>query len=172
MELLRQIYATSLDVSFSHSGGIIAIADNHAFSTQNIIDNIDNYSIFNQQDQLSNENDEKNHDNLQIEFEKKLKKRETILKILNINNTQIKFIDIDRKLRSELVGLDGATIIDYDGKVISFDAIIQNECGSSSGGRGAAAKTLSKFGGLAIKISTDGYIELYIDGFLKYEIKY
>ena len=30
--------------------------------------------------------------------------------------------------------------------------------------RGAAARALSNFGGFAIKISTDGYLELYVDG--------
>lgn len=30
--------------------------------------------------------------------------------------------------------------------------------------RGAAARALSKFGWFAIKISTDGYLELYVQG--------
>ena len=73
------------------------------------------------------------------------------------------FIQIDRKLRNELIALDGACIIDQTGRVISFGAIIRNEKGSSEGGRGAAAKSLSQFG-MAVKISTDGYIELFVSG--------
>ena len=80
------------------------------------------------------------------------------------------FDKIDRKTRAELIGMDGATIIDKDGSVISFGAIISNDAGSSGGGRGAAAAKLS-YGGLAIKISADGYIETYLDGVSIYSIK-
>ena len=66
--------------------------------------------------------------------------------------------------------MDGATILDKEGNIISFGAIIQNDSGSYGGGRGAAARKLSKYG-LAIKISTDGYIEVYIDDEIKYRMK-
>lgn len=65
----------------------------------------------------------------------------------------------------------GATIVDNKGNIISFGAIITNEAGSSGGGRGSAAKRLSTYGGYSIKISTDGYIELYIQGNINYSIK-
>lgn len=52
----------------------------------------------------------------------------------------------------------------------SFGAIIKNNSGSSGGGRGAAAKKLSQFG-FAVKISTDGYIEMYVDGVEIYAVK-
>lgn len=61
-----------------------------------------------------------------------------------------------------MCGLDGATILDLNGQVILFRAIIQNNSGSSGCGRGAAARRLSDFKGFATKISTDGYIELYL----------
>ena len=91
--------------------------------------------------------------------------------IKNLLKDKKKFIDIDRKLRAELIGLDGATIIQKDGSIVAFGAIIQNEKGSTGGGRGAAAKLLSDYNGFAIKISTDGYIEVYVDKELKYYIK-
>lgn len=53
----------------------------------------------------------------------------------------------------------------------AFGAIIQNNSGSSGGGRGAAASRLSDFDGFATKISTDGYIELYRKGEVCYQIK-
>ena len=98
-------------------------------------------------------------------IKKRIQKRNIILSLLGKNRY---FNTINRKLRSELTGLDGATIIEKDGHVVSFGAIIQNEKGSSGGGRGAAAKRLSDYGGLAIKISTDGYIEVYIDKEIKF----
>jgi DNA integrity scanning protein DisA with diadenylate cyclase activity len=73
--------------------------------------------------------------------------------------------------RSELSGLDGATIMDEDGNLLAVGAIIRNDAGSSGGGRGSAAKKLSKYGGFSIKISTDGYIELFVNGANVYSIK-
>ena len=80
------------------------------------------------------------------------------------------FDELDRKLRSELLGLDGACIVGCDGKVQAFGAIIQNDSGSLGGGRGAAARKLSEYG-MAVKISTDGYIEVYVEGKIVYSIK-
>lgn len=100
------------------------------------------------------------------EINKRLQKRTVILSLIQGK----KFAAMDRKLRSELIGLDGACILYFSGKVYSYGAIIQNDSGSTGGGRGAAAKKLSKYG-LAVKISTDGYIELYVNSECVYEIK-
>lgn len=67
--------------------------------------------------------------------------------------------------------MDGACIIDYSGNDCAIGAIIRNDSGSSGGGRSAAAKKLSKFDGFAVKISTDGYIELFINYYPVYAIK-
>ena len=80
------------------------------------------------------------------------------------------FHKLDRKLRGELIALDGACIIDSNGAVYSFGAIIQNDSGSATGGRSAAAKKLSKYGA-AVKISTDGYIDIFVNEDLVYSIK-
>ena len=69
-----------------------------------------------------------------------------------------KFQEIDRKFRQELISMDGATIIGYDGKIIAVGAIIKIEAGSTGGGRLAAAKTLSNYG-ISIKISNDGSMQ-------------
>ena len=69
-----------------------------------------------------------------------------------------KFHELGRKLRLELMGIDGATIVDYDGTIIAVGAIIKIEAGSSGGGRLAAAKILSNYG-ISIKISNDGSIQ-------------
>ena len=83
----------------------------------------------------------------------------------------LNFIKIDKKLKAELIGLDGACIMDLSGEIIAFGAIIENDAGSSGGGRGAAAKKLSNFNGFSIKISTDGYIEVYVNYKKIYVIK-
>lgn len=174
-KLIDEIYSSALDVSFSHSGGIIAVD----FDIEKIVDNFDERNkIVNRCDYICNNSEEdsdlkikeylKNKNNdlspdnrisdkvLETDIEKKLLKRKVIKKLVNNKS----FITMNRKLRSELISLDGACILDKDGNICAFGAIIQNDSGSSGGGRGAAAKKLSN-NGFAIKISTDGYIELY-----------
>ena len=91
--------------------------------------------------------------------------------ISTITSYNIYFPEIDRKLRADLSGLDGAIILNTEGKIIACGAIIANNAGSSGGGRGSAARTLSKYGGFAIKISTDGYIEAFVNEARIYSIK-
>ena len=71
-----------------------------------------------------------------------------------------KFHELSRKLREEIVGMDGATIIDYDGTIIAAGAIIKIEAGSKAGGRLAATQTLARYG-VSLKISQDGIIQGY-----------
>lgn len=168
--LLKNVFATALDVSLSHSGGIIAIVNNggkildkNYCSILSDCDNLSNNLSNNEIEEILKLNGEK-----ELSIKKRIQKRNVMMSLLNGNTD---FSQIDRKLRCELAGLDGATIIEKSGRVICFGAIIQNDKGSSGGGRGAAAKKLSDYGGLAIKISTDGYIEVYIDKDIKYYIK-
>jgi hypothetical protein len=74
-----------------------------------------------------------------------------------------RFQSLDRRLRQELVAVDGATVLDYEGKILSIGAILKIPGGSISGGRLAAAKRLSLFG-LGIKVSQDGAISGFHDG--------
>lgn len=170
VKVLEEVFATALDVSLSHSGGIIAIVNdgNKMFDDKGItiLSDCDNLLLTIINEELE-KNMKANHEK-QASIKKRIQKRNIILSLLG---KEKHFDSINRKLRSELTGLDGATIIEKDGRVVSFGAIIQNEKGSSGGGRGAAAKRLSDYGGLAIKISTDGYIEVYIDKEVKYYIK-
>lgn len=176
-KLIESIFASVLDVSFSHTGGIIALVDTPWKNRKaaslpesgilNLCDNLQTLKtsteIFNEiikgvpKGILKGKIDDAN---------KRLLKRNVIQSLVYKD----KFQDIDRKLRCELISLDGACIVDREGKVYSFGAIIQNDSGSSGGGRGAAARKLSAYG-MAVKISTDGYIELYIDETVEYAIK-
>lgn len=105
---------------------------------------------------------------LNHEIIKRMTKRNILMQLLGNGE---KFTDMDHKLRTELIGMDGACIVDLDFNIISFGAIICNDAGSSGGGRAAAAKKLSCFDGFSIKISTDGYIEVYVKGEKVYSIK-
>ena len=70
------------------------------------------------------------------------------------------FASVDRRLRQELIALDGATVLDYQGQIQAAGAILQVPGGSTGGGRTAAAKCLSSLG-MGVKISNDGYVEVY-----------
>ena len=71
-----------------------------------------------------------------------------------------RFFELSRKLRQELLSIDGATVINNEGEIIAVGAIILIESGGFSGGRLAASKTLAKYG-VSIKISADGQIQGY-----------
>ncbi len=169
--LLQNIFASMLDVSFSHCGGIIAVVND----LQGLLKTVPNdLPILNSCDYLSDKNYKEIEAELkampkklsEIEIQKRMLKR-TVIQSLVDNKS---FSAMDRKLRCELISLDGACIIDNSGKVCACGAIIKNDSGSTGGGRGAACKKLSHYG-FAIKISTDGYIELYVDERNIYSIK-
>lgn len=184
IKLAGEIYLSALDVSFSHSGGIIAFGledkedklikpdlyekyvskgkkEPKQKPVLHFIDNL--LTKLSDYDSLIEQN-KKYFDNDDVR--KRIRKREFIQRVAGGR----KFFDIDRKLRMELIAMDGATIIRENGNLLAVGAIIQNESGSYGGGRGAAARRLSQFG-FAIKISTDGYIECYKDGKKVFNIK-
>jgi hypothetical protein len=161
-KLVNEVYSSALDVSFSHGGGIIAVTHNIDILIESkILSDIDYLDKSVDDDFIDLVIYKKTNDN-----EKRQLKRKILLKLVKGKN----FCDIDRKLRSELVSMDGATIIDATGRILTFGAIIQNDSGSSGGGRGAAAKKLSNYG-FSIKISTDGYIEVFEESKRRHVIK-
>ena len=163
-QLLKSIYASVLDVSFSHTGGIVAIVNPNCIEDlmkNRVLSPFDNLKISDEAaTQLMDEN------GCPQATQERVVRRKLLKTLVHNSN----FDRLDRKLRSELIALDGACIIDFNGSVYSFGAIIQNDSGSATGGRSSAAKKLSSFGA-AIKISTDGYIDIYIDTDLVYSIK-
>ena len=64
----------------------------------------------------------------------------------------------DRRLRQEILAIDGATILDHNGQILAAGAILKVPGGSSGGGRRAAAVALAALG-VGIKVSADGGIE-------------
>lgn len=75
-----------------------------------------------------------------------------------------KFVDLPRLLRKQLLRMDGALIVLWDGTIYACGALVdigQVERGNH-GGRSAAAKSLSRFG-LGVKVSEDGLITAYKD---------
>lgn len=130
--LLREaIYASCLDVSFARSGGCIAVLA-HKLETSTLIDmlNMDEIVLFSES-----------------------AKAKTLKAIINERSVE----EIDRRIRQELLSIDGALIINKNGVAIDIGTIVKVPGGSEGGGRLAAAKNLSNLG-VGIKISEDGSI--------------
>lgn len=170
--LLRQIYASTLDVSLAHTGGIIAVvkktSDLKIKNVNPILNPCDNLTDRRPLCEISDEMKSlPAYKNIKPgEIKKRLLKRKAITSLLDGK----KFDEVDRKLRTELISMDGACIIDQKGEICAIGAIIQNDSGSSGGGRSAAAKKLSTYG-MAVKISTDGYIEMFANYDPVYAVK-
>lgn len=153
---IDQIYLTILDVSFSHTGGCLAITYHDKF---------DEYKKAIENDLLDLDLSDNANDNTEIKKQKdKIRQRKKVIKNLvcdiHFPNTFKEFYKINRKLRQELLGLDGATIVNTNGILLAAGAIVSIEGGSEHGGRTAATKQLANYG-FSVKISEDGYIQCY-----------
>lgn len=131
--LREAIYQSCLDISFARSGGCIIVVRSGSLS--------DVSNIVSEPDLISG-------DGPSI-------KARTIRAI-----GSKKFQNLDRRLRQELLALDGAMVLDYRGNIVAAGAILSVSAGSEGGGRTAAARKGSHLG-LGIKISEDGGISVY-----------
>ena len=76
------------------------------------------------------------------------------------------FQQLDRRARAELLALDGAMLVDPNGRILAVGAILNVPSGSADGGgRTAAARKLSTVG-LGVKVSQDGSIAGFRNGTL------
>lgn len=73
------------------------------------------------------------------------------------------FQSLDRRARAELLALDGAMLLDRNGRILAAGAILNVPSGSADGGgRTAAARRLSTVG-VGVKVSQDGTITGFRD---------
>lgn len=172
-DIRRSIYYTALDTSYAYSGGCIVYLNKDmtesALAHINANDIIDEgYFEIKKAQEIENAGKLYNFHTLssiEAKFnvpyltflkEQKCVKAQSIRRIINGRP----FHELSRKLRQELVSMDGAVVIDSEGVIIAAGAILKIEAGSEGGGRLAAATTLSKYG-TAIKISQDGVIKAF-----------
>ncbi len=165
-EVRKAIYLSALDTSFNRTGGCIVHVN--SMDSQNVLKHIDESDVhqkdgydYIQQYKIDqsffaglDENTKEIKSFESFLTEDKNSKTATLIKLIGGR----KFQDLDRKFRQELLAIDGATVIGYDGTILAVGAIIKIEAGSSGGGRLAAAKTLSNYG-ISIKISNDGTMQ-------------
>ena len=134
--LQDSVYESALDVSFARCGGCICVVQ------KSRLGKFLKSSILKPEDILKSKSNAKTY---------------TLLKSIGAN----KFQNLDRRIRQEMLGIDGATILDHEGSIITAGAILnisqENKSSATGGARLAAARELSKYG-LSLKISADGEI--------------
>jgi len=72
--------------------------------------------------------------------------------------------DLDARALARFAALDGATILDRDGHLIAYGAIVSSSGSQFEGARTAAAKTLSHTAEIVLKVSADGDITVFRGG--------
>ena len=72
--------------------------------------------------------------------------------------------DLDTQTLARLAELDGATVLDRDGRLLTYGAIIASSDSQHEGARTAAAKSLSNHALVVLKVSEDGDITVFSDG--------
>ena len=72
--------------------------------------------------------------------------------------------DLDEHTLARLALLDGATVLDLDGHLLAYGAIVTSADSQHEGARTAAAKTLSETARVVLKVSVDGDITIFRDG--------
>ena len=166
-EIRKAIYYTALDCSFSNTGGCLVYLfkdkSEQALSHIDINDIIscEHYEMKKEQPLLEALKHAKGEQIKDYTYDEFLN-REACTKANALKSIirGKKFHELSRKFRAEMLAMDGATIVDYDGTIIAAGAIVKIEAGSSGGGRLAATKTLAKYG-VAIKISMDGMMQCF-----------
>jgi hypothetical protein len=71
---------------------------------------------------------------------------------------------LDAQTLVRLAMLDGATVVDRDGRLLAYGAVVTSEDSQHEGARTAAARTLSESAAVVLKISADGDITVFRHG--------
>lgn len=133
----KAVYLTALDIAMTRRGGCLGIFPRSASGTDGLTELLRPETLF----ESSTPSEQ--------------------AKLLADVVDSRKFFEIPRILRADLCSLDGALIIDDAGTILTAGAIVKTNGNSATGGgRSAAAKALAR-NGFGIKISSDGYIEIY-----------
>ena len=168
-QIRRAIYSTALDCSFGYMGACIIYLNkdktHEALKQINIADIVSESHFEEKKLMELGENSKLYNLTNPPPFDENITFEEYLTKFNCTKARAIKNIiagkklyELDRKLLENLVGIDGATVIDFDGTIIAVGAILKIEAGSLGGGRLAATKSMAKYG-VGIKVSQDGIMQ-------------
>jgi DisA bacterial checkpoint controller nucleotide-binding. len=142
--VLTFLYQVSLDLSFRRSGGLFVVLSNDKHKLK----------LLSQKERMRSQS------------------KAPIDRALDFWLGNRKLHYWERQLVADIASLDGATVIDRNGNLISYGQILRISNVGGAGEQGArtrAARAGSKHG-VAIKISADGDISFYAGGEKKFEI--
>jgi hypothetical protein len=71
---------------------------------------------------------------------------------------------LDEHVLARLATLDGATVLDREGHLLAYGAVVTSTDSQHEGARTAAARTLSETADVVLKVSVDGDITIFRDG--------
>lgn len=135
-QVQKAVYLTALDAAFEYNGACIGIFQNEEKKVEAL-------------------------HRVRGEYLFSSPKANSATKLLTTLVAGKKFYEIPRRIRMELCAIDGAVLLDSQGEVLTVGAILKTKGNAANGGgRTAAAQVLAK-SGTGIKISHDGYIEIY-----------
>lgn len=72
--------------------------------------------------------------------------------------------ELDTATLLRVAAIDGATIIDADGRLVAYGAVVRSDGSNAEGARTAAARSLSRFARVVLKVSEDGPVSVFKDG--------
>lgn len=72
--------------------------------------------------------------------------------------------NLDEHTLARLATLDGATILDREGRLVAYGAIVSSAGSDHEGARTAAARTLSESAAVVLKVSVDGDVTIFQSG--------
>jgi hypothetical protein len=133
-EVVRDIYRAALDVSFRRSGGLFVLLRSRENKKKLLIKG----------DAIGDSN------------------REVLHKEFDGTLPDATVQTIPRVILSELAGLDGAVVVDNQGHILAYGAVLKasGRFNPSEGSRTKAAISASRYG-IAVKVSSDGDITFY-----------
>lgn len=129
--LRAAVYESSLDVSFSRSGGLIGLVSRTSKEKALSL--------------LLTEDIPGTGNSIKSSF------------ITSMNYP--KFQDLHRRIRQELLAIDGCVLLDYQGNIMNIGGLITKINPSTEGGARTAAAIATSTTGVSIKISMDGMIK-------------
>ncbi|MBQ4132756.1 MAG: hypothetical protein IJD04_03350 [Desulfovibrionaceae bacterium] len=133
----RSIYLTAIDVAFEHKGACIGVLDEKPTKYKEGLGRIRSEYLF------------------------QAKKANPVARLLATLVGGRKFYELPRQIRQELCAIDGAVILNHQGEILTAGAILKTRGNAGRGGGRTAAATALGETGSGIKISNDGYIEIY-----------
>lgn len=133
--IIEKLYMVALDLSFRGSGGLLVVVE----SQERVLKLVNSKS-----DQIGADS------------------RSEAEKALDESVSSKSVLEIDRRVLGDLACLDGAVVVDRNGRIFAYGAMVRSKKGiDEQGSRTRAAIGASEFG-LAIKISMDGEIAFYL----------